>query len=234
MLICSSVYITFSDLAVAMADACLAYFDNAHAMYKSIELSKKGKAHVVMSNMIRSIIMNNKFQALQALAVTNSEVCVAKPRILEACQVGEEMMLLFDQNKELKEKDAYLRSRPVSAPFSMEIDTCQHLARLYSIIRSPENDEKVIKYSERAISDAKKKGDHNLVKQLEHVLETEKARFNRKHEDIREESEFAHAETTVLPFARESYNKVVSKQGENCVDAITHGKNLVLALQKSG
>lgn len=216
-----------SDLAIALSDACLLYFENAHIMYKAIEYTEKGVANKIVNNITRSRIIMSKFTALESLAITNAE------RRLEACQVGEEIILLFDQNREWNKNDPYCQGRGVNVSISMEIDTCQYLARLYSYVRTQENDGKNIKYLQRAISVCKEIGKDEQAKQLEQIHEMQRAKFSRKHEGIREEKEFAQAEAN-LPNARESYNTVVSNNGGNCAAAVTCGKNLAMVLLQSG
>jgi len=218
---------SFSDLAVAMSDACLLYFDNAHIMFKPIEYTEKGTGQEIVNNMIRSIIMISKFTALQSLAMTNPK------RVKEACQAGEDIILVFDRNRELYEKDPYVQGRNVNVSTSMEIDTCQHLARLYSAIRSPENDKNVIKYGERALRVCKEAGKLEQAKQVENILETQKAKFRRKHAHIRGEEEYAKIEATVLPEARVSY-KISQGEGWSSSDALFRGKNLSHVLLQSG
>jgi hypothetical protein len=104
----------------------------------------------------------------------------------------------------------------------------------YSCTRSPENDAKVIEYSERAIRACKAAGQDEEAKQMERILEAEKAKFSRKHAGIREESEFVRSEAKVLPKVRKGYHRAVSEDGDNCAETISYGKNLVLALLQSG
>ena len=212
-----------------MSDACLLYFENAISMYKAIEFTEKGVGYKIMNNMARSIIIMNKFTALTTLSTTHVE------SRLEAIKVGEEMITLFDEMRVWGENDPYCRGRNLKTSTSMEIETCQHLARLYCCARSPRNDRKVIIYSQRAISACKEAGEDDRAKQLEQILETQRAKFSRKYDDIREEREFAQSEANLdLPTQREYYNTIVSDNGENSADAVAYGKNLALALMQSG
>ena len=221
--------LTNSDLAVTMSDACLNYFENAHKMFKGIEFTEKGKGVMILNNMARCMIKFHKLTAIETLSMTDQS------RIEEGCQVGEEIIMLFDQISDWKKNDPYVKGTKVSsAPTSMECDTYKYLARLYSCTRSPENDAKVIEYSEKAIRACKAAGDVEEAKQMERVLEAEKAKFSRKHVGIREESEFARSEATVLPKVRKGYYRAISEDGENCAETISYGKNLVLALLQSG
>jgi len=222
-------FLYHSDLAVTMSDACLNYFENAHKMFKGIEFTEKGKGVMILNNMARCMIKFHKLTAIETLSMTDQS------RIEEGCQVGEEIIMLFDQISDWKKNEPYVKGTKVSsAPTSMECDTYKYLARLHSCTRSPENDAKVIEYSERAIRACKAAGDVEEAKQMERVLEAEKAKFSRKHVGIREENEFARSEATVLPKVRKGYYRAVSEDGENCADTIYYGKSFVLALLQSG
>lgn len=195
------------DLAIAMSDACLSYFENAIVMYKAIEYTEKGKGHMILNNLTRGSIKLFKLIALESLALTDYD------RIQEGIQVGEEMIVLFDQIVDWSENDPHVKGCKANLSTSLEVDTCQYLARLYTMVRSPENDKKVIIYSERAIRVCKGTGNDEKAKQMERVLENERLKFSRKFEGIREEIEYAQAEATVLPEGREFYNTVITKQG---------------------
>jgi len=174
--------------------------------------------------------MFNKFTALETLAVVDARVT---ERRLEAIQAGETIISLLDQMKSDVNMDPYCRERETNISFSVEIDTCQYLARLYAHTNTPEENEKVIKYSQRAIDVCREKGDDEQTKQLERALEMQIAKLSRKHEGIREEREYKQAEAT-LPEAREYYDIVVSRDGENSATVIPYGKNLGLMLLKAG
>lgn len=226
ILIKSAIFL-HSDLAVALSDACLIYYDNAYIMYKSIEYTKQGVAHKILNNLIRCMIITIKFDALESLTLSDRD------KRQEAIKVGEEMISLFDEIGVWHKNDPYCQEHK-KKPSGLEIDTCQKLARLHSFVRDEENNNKVLLYSQRAIDLCHEAGKKDMARQIQHIHDTSKAKFSRKYTWIREEHEFAQTEAKNLPDARESYEYAVSKNGENSAYAITCGRNLALVLLQSG
>ena len=192
--------------------------------------TEKRVAHEMVNNLTRSRIMFNKLIVLEALAVVDGEITEKR---VAAIQVGEEIISQYDNMRDRKKKDSYLQGRSkAKIPVGLEIDTCQYLCRLYGHPNTPEENKKAIKYSQRSI-DLCKAGDDKRLTQLEHMHRIFLEKFGRKHEGIREESEFAQAEAA-LPQMRKAYENAISESDVISAKDIPNGKNLGLMLLKAG